>query len=270
MFKIELEYPTSSKNVPRYTQGNTNKYIERALAENNDSYHTLLRTFTKYFEQLSKIDAYADENSNLPYYINPFLPGFDSISLYCIIAETNPATYLEIGSGNSTKFARKAISDNKLNTRIISIDPYPRAEIDQLCDEVIRIPLEEIKLDVFDSLVENDIVFFDGSHRCFMNSDVTTLFIDIMPRLKQGVYLHIHDIFWPIDYPVEWKERYYNEQYLLGSLLANGLEKYELILPNFYVSLKTELLNLLEPLWTSNQNFKDVAKHGCSFWMRKK
>jgi hypothetical protein len=270
MFKIELEYPTSSKNAPRYTPENTNKYIERALAENNDSYYTLLATFKKYFYQLSKIDACADENSSLPYYINPFLPGLDTVSLYCIIAENKPATYLEIGSGNSTKFARKAIANNKLNTRIISIDPYPRAEIDQLCDEVIRMPLEEIKLDVFDNLLENDIVFFDGSHRCFMNSDVTTLFIDIMPRLKQGVYLHIHDIFWPIDYPLEWKERYYNEQYLLGSLLANGLENYELILPNFYVSLKTELLKLLEPLWTSNKDFKDVAKHGCSFWMRKK
>lgn len=270
MFNIELEYPTSSQNTPRYTPGNTNKYIEQALIKNSDFYDTLLNSFTKYFHKLSNINANADENSNVPYYRNLFLPGLDAVSLYCLLAEAKPNTYLEIGSGNSTKFARQAILDNNLNTRIVSIDPYPRAEVDQLCDEVIRAPLEEIQLDIFGNLEENDIVFFDGSHRCFMNSDVTALFLDIMPRLNSGVYLQIHDIFWPIDYPIEWKERYYNEQYLLGALLANGLEKYEIILPNFYISLKPELMNILEPLWTSNQNFKDVEKHGCSFWMRKK
>jgi hypothetical protein len=270
MFNIELEYPTSSENTPRYTPGKTNKYIEQALSKNSDAYKTLLTSFNKYFHQLSKIDVHADENSNIPYYKNLFLPGLDAVSLYCLLAEVKPDTYLEIGSGNSTKFARQAIVDNNLKTRIISIDPYPRAEIDQLCAQVIRTPLETIELDIFDNLKENDVVFFDGSHRCFMNSDVTAFFLDIMPRLNSGIYLQIHDIFWPIDYPIQWKERYYNEQYLLGTLLANGLEKYEIILPNFYISLNSELINILDPLWTSNQNFKEVEKHGCSFWMRKK
>ena len=134
MFNIELEYPTSSKNAPRYTPGNTNKYIEQILIKNSDFHHTLLSSFTKYFHQLSKIDVQADENSNVPYYRNLFLPGLDAVSLYCLLAEAKPNTYLEIGSGNSTKFARQGIVDNNLNTRIVSIDPYPRAEIDQLCD----------------------------------------------------------------------------------------------------------------------------------------
>lgn len=270
MFRIDIEYPTTSKNEPRYTEGNTNKYIERVLTANVNSYQSTLRSFQKYFTNLMKIEAYGDENSNSPYYINPFLPGLDSVSLYCLIAEVKPKTYIEIGSGNSTKFAKKAIVDNSLSTKLISIDPQPRAEIDKLCDEVIRMPLEDISLDIFDSLRENDIVFFDGSHRCFMNSDVTALFLDIMPRLKSGTYLHIHDIFWPLDYPAEWKERYYNEQYLLGTLLANGLVNYEVILPNIYVSLNPELSNIIEPLWASDMKFKHVERHGCSFWMCKR
>lgn len=54
------------------------------------------------------------------------------------LAAGNPATYLEVGSGNSTRFARRAITVHGLRTRIVSIDPEPRAVVDELCDEVVR------------------------------------------------------------------------------------------------------------------------------------
>ena len=63
-----------------------------------------------------------------------------------MLAGTDPATFLEVGSGNSTKFARRAIEDHGLRTRIVSIDPEPWAEIDGLCDEVLRAPAEEVDL----------------------------------------------------------------------------------------------------------------------------
>ncbi len=270
MFRIEIDYPPSSKIQPRYTLGNTNTYIDNALSAYIDSYYATLIKFQKYFPQLRKIDTHLNIQKISPHFINDFIPGLDCVSLYCMIAENKPNRYIEIGSGNSTKFARQAITDNNLTTLLISIDPSPRAEIDNLCDEIIRLPLEAINIDIFDNLVENDIIFFDGSHRCFMNSDVTALFVDVMPRLNPGVYLQIHDIFWPIDYPSAWNQRYYNEQYLLGSLLANGLMNYDIVLPNFYISLKPELLKIVEPLWASDSKFQDVERHGCSFWMQKK
>ncbi len=270
MFKIEIDYPPSSKCQPRYILGNTNNYIDRVLSASTDSYYATLIKFQKYFPRLGQIDAHPNAKLTEPHFVNDFIPGLDCVVLYCTIAENKPKKYIEIGSGNSTKFAKKAINDSGLTTQLISIDPYPRAEIDELCHEIIRSPLEEVNLDIFDSLEENDIVFFDGSHRCFMNSDVTALFLDIMPRLNSGVYLHIHDIFWPVDYPSEWTQRYYNEQYLLGTLLANGLVNYDMVLPNFYISMNPELAQIVEPLWASDKKFKDVEKHGCSFWMRKK
>ena len=270
MFKIELEYPTSSGNKPRYTKTAPNKYISKALESNHEMYRRVLEKFSKYFECLVNIDVEGNENSGEPQYINPFLPAFDSISLYCLIAELKPNLYIEVGSGNSTKFARKAISDHHLDTPIISIDPYPRAEIDSICDQVIRQPLEEVDLSIFDNLQENDIVFIDNSHRCFMNSDVTICFLDIMPRLNPGVYLQIHDIFWPLDYPESWQERYYNEQYLLGALLTNGLTNYEIVLPVYYASFHPELSNIISPLWSADEKFDRVYKHGGSFWMQKK
>jgi predicted SAM-dependent methyltransferase len=270
MFKIEFEYPTSSSNKPRYTKTLSNKYISKALESNHEMYRSVLHNFPKYFEYLRNIDIKANEDAREPHYINAYLPAFDSVSLYCLIAELKPNVYIEVGSGNSTKFARKAISDHHLNTRIVSIDPYPRAEIDNICDRVIRQPIEEVDLSIFDHLQENDIVFIDNSHRCFMNSDVTICFLDIMPRLNPGVYLQIHDIFWPLDYPESWQERYYNEQYLLGALLANGLNNYEIVLPVYYASFQPELSSIISPLWSADEKFDLVYKHGGSFWMRRK
>lgn len=270
MFKIELEYPTSSSNKPRYTKNQPNKYISQALASNHEVYRRVLQKFPKYFQKLVNIDVDSNEDAREPLYINPYFPAFDSISLYCLIAELKPNIYIEVGSGNSTKFARRAIIDNNLKTQIISIDPYPRAEIDDICDRVIRQPVEEIDLTIFENLQKNDIVFIDNSHRCFMNSDVTICFLDIMPRLDSGVYLQLHDIFWPLDYPESWEERYYNEQYLLGALLANGLNDYEIVLPVYYASFHPELSSILSPLWSADEKFAHVYKHGGSFWMRRK
>ena len=97
-------------------------------------------------------------------------------------------------------FARHAIRTGNLKTTIMSIDPKPRAEIDSLCDRVMRLPLELCDLNLFRELEPGDILFFDGSHRIFANSDVTVFFIEVLPRLKPGVLVHVHDIFLPADY----------------------------------------------------------------------
>ena len=269
MFKLEIDYPTSSRNAPRYTRGRTNQYVDAALARNNDAYRGLLELFRKYVPKLSLIAVNKVPGSTQPAFRNDFLPGLDCVALYCLLAELRPRLYIEVGSGNSTQFARRSITDNKLSTRIVSVDPYPRVEINAICDEVIRTPVEDVDLGILDRLESGDILFIDNSHRCFMNSDVTVCFVDMMPRLKKGVYLHIHDIFWPEDYPASWQGRYYNEQYMLGALLANGLHNYEVVLPNYHVSLDPELSKVAGLLWGSNERFNEVERHGCSFWMRK-
>jgi hypothetical protein len=96
------------------------------------------------------------------------------------------------------------------------------AEIDRLCDSVIRRPLEELDLSIFDDLEPGDFLFIDSSHRTFSNSDVTVVFMDVLPRLRTGVIVHFHDIFWPYDYLPEWANQYYSEQYLLHSYLLGA------------------------------------------------
>jgi hypothetical protein len=74
------------------------------------------------------------------------------MQLYAIVATNKPRTLIEVGSGNSTRFARRAIRDHSLNSQIISIDPQPRVEVTALCDEVIRLPLEQVDLQIFERL----------------------------------------------------------------------------------------------------------------------
>jgi Methyltransferase domain len=192
-----------------------------------------------------------------------------------MLVEFRPKRFVEVGSGYSTRFARRAIREHSMPTRITSIDPAPRAEIDQLCDSVIRRPLEEVDLCVFDELEPGDILFIDSSHRTFSNSDVTALFMDVLPRLRSGVVVHLHDIFWPYDYPPEWANRYYSEQYLLGAyLLGDRASRVTVLLPNAFVIHDRELAEVCKPLLEiagiRRPKTADCSPHGlggCSFWL---
>lgn len=180
-----------------------------------------------------------------------------------------PKNYIEIGSGNSTKVARKSITENKLDTKIISIDPFPRANIDHLADQVIRKPLEDVQdLNfIIDTLQENDILFIDNSHRCFPNSDVTVCFLELLPYLKKGVIVHVHDIYIPYDYPQFMCDRFYSEQYVLAAFILANPDKYKTIFPAYYISEEKELAMKIEAIWNS-ENTRGVEKHGGSYWMR--
>jgi hypothetical protein len=166
----------------------------------------------------------------------------------CLILETNPQVYFEIGSGNSTKFARHAMRAGDLKTKVISVDPHPRAEIDALCDKVFRMPLEESDHKIFSSLQAGDILFFDGSHRVFTNSDVAVFFLEILPSLPPGILVHIHDIFLPLDYPPEWNYRFYFGQYILAAMLLCQNRPFDVVLPNRYVTSDPEILEIASEL----------------------
>lgn len=164
----------------------------------------------------------------------PYSP-FDSAALYTIIGETRPKLYLEIGSGVTTAWAYRSIRDHGLSTRIVSVDPEPRAAIDGICDEVVRAGLETCDLAVFDQLQPGDILFMDGSHRSYMNSDVTVFMLDILPRLQPGVLIHIHDIELPWDYS-EWTVPWYwNEAYMLAVYIVAGAERLTPVLPSTWL-----------------------------------
>ncbi|HRJ35804.1 MAG TPA: hypothetical protein PK610_07435, partial [Flavobacteriales bacterium] len=156
---IHLDYRVNPK--PRYGHGNPpHKALYDSINGNRKAYEELLRSFLKYDAQMHTIqDASLEKDQNKPAWNNGFLPGLDIVGIYGMIAEYKPAKYIEIGSGNSTKVARKSITENHLKTEIISIDPFPRAAIDHLADRVIREPFENLSDSRFivETLNENDI-----------------------------------------------------------------------------------------------------------------
>lgn len=265
---LALDYKVNFK--PRFSSEEKHPHpqLYAIVDANRAEYAERLKAFLGYAAELHEIKkSDAEKNENLPAWNNQFLPGLDIVSLYSMIREVKPTKYVEVGSGNSTKVVRKAITDGKLTTKIVSIDPYPRASIDHLADEVIRQPIEDLKdLSLFDSLEAGDIVFIDNSHRALPNSDVTVCFLEILPRLKSGVIVHVHDIYIPYDYPQFMCDRAYSEQYLLAAFILANPSKYKTILPCFFISEDQELSEVILPIW-EHENLNGVERHGGSYWL---
>ncbi len=149
--------------------------------------------------------------------------------LHCMIRHFAPRTIVEIGSGNSTYVAARAAlmngSEGK-STRLIAVEPYPNDTLRKGFPGLTRLiprPAQEIGLSLFTDLQAGDILFIDSSHVVRLGNDVLFLFLEVIPRLRKGVVIHVHDIFFPRPYPREWvvrQRRFWTEQYLLQALLV--------------------------------------------------
>ena len=257
---IVIDYEPSSASVPRRR---TSGPLHDIIAGAEDSYREALEMIATYEEDLAVIPIHSDDPT-APIWVNGFLAGLDGASIYSYLRSRDPALYLEVGSGTSTRFARRAISDGSLKTQIVSIDPSPRAEIDAICDETVRAPLELADPSVFGRLGPGDVVFFDGSHRVFTESDATVFFSDLLPTFPAGVLVGVHDTYLPDDYPSDIWDRYYSEQYLLGALLLGRPDWLRITLAADYVSKRPELAAGLDPLWG---RLPGILTHGCAFWL---
>ncbi len=244
--------------------------LQFLFAQYKPAFEKALRNALQYKQWYKKIPMHSVPGfESDPSWLNGYLPPLDAVTLYGFLVQYSPKIYLEIGSGNSTLFARKAIRDQSLKTRIISIDPAPRKEVDNVCDEIIRQPLEKTNLEVFDRLESGDFLFIDSSHYVLPNSDVTALFMDVLHRLKPGVIVHFHDISLPYDYPDEQLETRYSEQYMLAVLLLYAASSVELLQSNAFSCNQTDLYALADPLW-KELGFGNQFIGGCSLWLRMK
>ena len=173
----------------------------------------------------------------------------DAEFLYQMIRLLKPKKFVEIGSGSSTRIAYQALKKNKeehnAKCEHICIEPYEMPWLEEIGVKVIRKLAEDCDPSIFSSLEENDILFIDSSHIIRPQGDVLKEYLEIVPNLKKGVYIHVHDIFTPRDYLDEWvreEVHFWNEQYLLEALLSDS-NKYEIVaaLNNLYHSNFDEL-----------------------------
>jgi hypothetical protein len=263
-----FEYPYAPQ--PRFGHAlPAHPELDALIGRGRDGYASVLRSFAGDTAALEAIPVYGgDRRSTMePCWDNGYFEGLDPISLYSLLRTQRPRRLLEIGSGYSTKFARAAIDALALPTRILSIDPTPRSDVRDAAHEWINRPFEEMAGEIPGELEPGDFLFLDGSHRSFMNSDVTVFFLEVLPRLPAGVLVGIHDIFLPHDYPAAWSERYYNEQYLLAAYLLGGGRGTEVFFPNYYVALDPELKLLLRDV-VGEKLAATIDLSGSLFWLR--
>ena len=213
----------------------------------------------------------AEEDNKLRYAKgNPMYPEADAALLHSMLRENCVKKIIEIGSGFSTCVMLDT-NEYWMNheMEIISIEPYPERllknmrETDKAHCTIIQDYVQNVSLEIFDSLKENDVLFIDSSHVTKCGGDVLHEYFNILPRLKSGVLIHIHDIFNEFSYPKEWLKqgRPYTEGFILRALLTNS-NAYEILF--FQHMMLCSHRTLMEEVLGSER------MHGGSIWLRKK
>ncbi|GJD59941.1 class I SAM-dependent methyltransferase [Methylobacterium frigidaeris] len=192
-----------------------------------------------------------------------WFPRLDAAAAYALVRREQPRRIVEIGSGHSTRFLAQAVRDGGLTTRITCIDPAPRAPLAGLGLYHEARLFGPADAEEAAALEPGDVLFIDSSHVAMPGTDVDRLLLDVLPRLKSGVIVHLHDIFLPDAYPDEWAWRGYNEQLMVGTLLQGGA--YAPLFASRYVAVRTgwPLQGILSRLPLPSGAFET------SLWLRK-
>lgn len=153
----------------------------------------------------------------------------DGAFLHHMVRSLQPKRIIEVGQGSSTRIISEALSANgglPEDGYFKSIDPFPHnfvTEQEYSGVEVIESGVQSVSLDLFEELGAGDILFIDSTHVVKIDSDVVYEINEILPRLAEGVHVHVHDIYFPFEYEREWVEDrhiFWNEQYMLQAFLA--------------------------------------------------
>ena len=213
------------------------------------------------------------------HHTNPAFRGADAGFYYCLIRHLKPRRIIEIGAGFSTLLAAQAVLKNSAEKKpchLTAVEPYPSVTLREGVPglaELLETTIQKLPLSRFEALGKNDILFVDSSHILRTGSDVQYEFLEILPRLKKGVYVHFHDIFLPMDYPrklVMEDFKFYNEQYLLQAFLAFNKD-FEVVWAGQAMLLKKG--EWVERFFGEFFKGKDAGERywrSVSFWIRRK
>lgn len=214
----------------------------------------------------------ADRSSDFRFWWrdNGFFGYGEAFWLYAMLRRYRPARVIEVGSGFSS--ALMLDTDERYlggSTSFTFVEPHPE-RLESLLRgsdegrEVVKRPVQDVPVALFQDLRAGDVLFVDSSHVSRIASDVNHIFFTILPTLESGVLVHIHDVAWPFEYPLDWIEegRAWNEAYVLRAFLQYNAA-FEILL--FSSNLPKRLL---EAGVTVPEEM--VAGPGSSFWMQKR
>lgn len=233
---------------------------------------SLLRQF-----ESRNIDLKNEIHNKFKYYNedNIYYRFHDAVSFFMIALEAKPKRIVEIGSGYSSCFMldmNENYFNNSINLQFV--EPFPEERLNLLLAEgtefncqIYQNKIQEIPLEFFSELEENDILFVDSSHVSKVGSDLNHIIFEILPRLKSGVIIHFHDIHYPFEYPKEWiyKGFAWNENYVLRAFLMYN-SSFEILYMNSYMYWKEK--SLYDEVFQPPYEFQNDIS-GCIFLVKK-
>ena len=200
---------------------------------------------------------------------NGWFPVSDAFTLSAIVRKERPRRFIEVGSGYSTAVLLDTLEQAKITVKLTFIEPNPErlysllSPQDQATATIICKDLQSVPVDTFAQLEASDILFIDSSHVAKIGSDVTYIFLRVLPMLKPGVLVHFHDIFFPVSYPAEWirEGRAWNESLFLRAFLVCN-SQFQIVAFNAFAASTF-------PQLFANQFPVFIERPGSSFWIRK-
>ncbi len=239
-----------------------------AIELREDRQLELLRSFQRYYDEQPFPETrtpprrYWFENGAYSY--------SDALFLYCMVRHLRPRRIVEVGSGHSSCVT---LDTNELffggQVACTFVEPYPELLNSLLRPgdasriTVLSSGVQSVDLAVFDALEANDILFIDSTHVSKIGSDVNHLFFEVLPRLARGVHVHLHDVFFPFEYPRAWIEegRTWTEAYLLRAFLMFN-SGFEIVLFNTF-------LEHFHADWFAEHMPLCLRNPGGSIWLRR-
>ena len=194
----------------------------------------------------------------------------DGSILHAMIRKYRPKRYIEIGSGWSSVCAIDTIERYSNVCHLTFIEPYPDLLNDllgttKLPVDIIETIVQKIPISLFDTLEPNDMLFIDSTHVMRTGSDVCFELFEILPRIRPGVLVHFHDIFWPFEYPAAWvidDNRSWNELYAVRAFLTNNRQWEIVFFNHYFAKMEKELINNTYPAFLKNS--------GGALWLRRR
>ncbi|HEY2052571.1 MAG TPA: class I SAM-dependent methyltransferase [Solirubrobacterales bacterium] len=223
----------SALNDFEFLEANPDLWHDRALPRgvdwDLDGEMRKIREIAPYAAELAEVPDDLPEGPPRYHWRNHFWTGFDVLVHYCLMRDAKPRRVVEIGCGWSSLLLAQALGENEREGTpqavVDQVEPYPRTELLRALPSHWNLHesiLQRAPLLPFEALEDGDVCFYDGSHVAKPGSDVVWFFAEVIPRLKPGVIVHFHDVFWPHEYPDSWifeRGQTWNEQYVLQAFL---------------------------------------------------
>lgn len=253
-------------NADLWTRPETPADIDWRLDEQLE----LARAVAGYLPELQTVPVNPPTDGSAYGWKNNFWENADAIVQYGLVRLRRPARYVEIGCGWSSLLLKQALARNAAEghpAAVTLVEPYPNGRLfrhfpaDWKTHHCI---IQRAPFEIFDQLEAGDVLFYDGSHCSKIASDVNWFFFKILPRIKPGVIIHLHDISLPQEYPHPWifeRGQTWNEQYVLQAFLMHN-RAYKILIANRYL-----FCNRREELEKLYQGIQPA--YGGSFWMEK-